>query len=344
MTLSTASAKRVATIGLAAALFVGCGEEQPDTQAHEPTSFARALGTIEVVEPVGTGVGWIDVEAVAAGPGPARKALMATAGALGPGGDDFLAEARSGLARLGYDPGRADQLLSLNGSYTFGLRVDGVPTRRLESVIGEPTAKADAWDLYDLAEFGTSPEGRLGELTSSTSAYVALSDRSAVFARSTGNRSNLFEVEEPASETDVLKFATDCLGDVAAARVLPNNFNYLPKLGPRFAALGVRPLGREQVEVICGIEESPERIDAYASELRDRLAPDAVEPTLETRMGTLVEDFDIDTLEGEGYHAVRAEITLAQAEQPGFVFRSFNRGSLVTFFGFQDPTSGVEEP
>ena len=63
-------------------------------------------------------------------PGADREALEAAATALGPGGDDFLAEARPGLTGLGFDPGRADQILSLNGSYTFGLRVDGVPTRQ----------------------------------------------------------------------------------------------------------------------------------------------------------------------------------------------------------------------
>ncbi|MDQ2676561.1 MAG: hypothetical protein M3Y34_07100 [Actinomycetota bacterium] len=334
---------RLAAAVLLALTLAGCSAEKSEPAAAE-TAFAGALGTVEVVEPVGTGVGWIDVDAVAAAPGSDRRALEAIAGALGPGGDDFLAEARPGLARLGFDPGNASQIVSLNGSYTFGLRVDGVSTRRLGSELGAPAAEAGDWDLYDLAEFGTAPQGRLGRLTSATGAYVALSERAAAFARSAGNRSNLFEVEEPAAQADVLKFAAECLGEVSAARVLPNNFNYLPKLGPRFAALGVRPLARQQVEVLCGIEESSEDIEAYAAELQERLAPGALEPTLGKRMGALIDDVEIDTVEGDGYHAARAVVTLAEREEPGFVFRSFNRGSLVTFFGFQDPTSGVEAP
>ena len=300
---------------------------------------------MEVVEPVGTGVGWIDVMGIRAAPGPNRQALEGTATALGPGGDDFLVEARSGLTELAFDPGEARQILSLNGSYTFGVRVDGVPTRALAAELGKPTGETGEWDLYDLARFGTSPEETLGEFTSSTGAYVALAEDSAAFARSDQNRSNLFEVESPASEAEVLAFAADCLGDVSAARVLPHNFNYLPKLGPKFSALGVRPLNGEQVEeVMCGIGESAEEIETYAEELESRLAPDAVEPTTGEPIGDLIESVRVDTIKHDGYHAARAEIVLVDGEAPGFVFRSFNRGSLVTFFGFQDPTSGVVSP
>jgi hypothetical protein len=337
------SHRRVAAIGFAIAVLAGCGEEDAGDQGHEVTAFAEAMSTIEVVEPVGTGVGWVDVEALRAAQGSDRETLEGAATALGPGGDDFLVEARPGLTGLGFDPGRADQILSLNGSYTFGVRVDGVPARSLASELGEPTRSTGEWDLYDLAGFGTSPEAPIGEFTSSTGAYVAVSDDSVAFARSAQNRSNLFEVQSPASQADVLAFAADCLGDVSAARVLPHNFNYLPKLGPKFAALGVRPLDGERVEeVMCGISESEKEMEKYASELERRLAPDAVEPTTGAPIGDVIDSVSVDTVEDGGFYAARAEITLADGEAPGFVFRSFNRGSLVTFFGFQDPTSGVE--
>lgn len=328
-------------MGLALAALAGCSDEQSDEDPGEPTRFAQALATVEVVEPVGTGVGWVDAASIRAEPGSNRAALESVSTALGPGGDDFLAEAQRPLARLGFDPYQADQLLSLNGSYTFGVRVDGLRTSELASGLGEPTAQAGPWDLYDLAGFGTSPKVALGESTSSTSAYVALDDRSAAFARSAQNRSNLFEVESPASEAEVLAFAAECLGEVSATRVLPHNFNYLPKLGPKFTAFGVRPADGERTEVVCGIEESAQMIDSYASELKARLAPDATEPTLDVPVGDLIDSVEVSTFEGGNYHAARAEITLADGEDPGFFFRSFNRGSLVTFFGFQDPTSGV---
>jgi len=337
------SRRRIAASGLAIAVLAGCGEKGSDNQGQEVTAFADAMSTIEVVEPVGTGVGWVNVEELRAAPGSDREALEGAATALGPGGDDFLVEARPGLRGLGFDPGLADQILSLNGSYTFGVRVDGVPARSLASELGDPARSTGEWDLYDLAGFGTSPDAPLGEFTSSTGAYVAVSENSVAFARSDQNRSNLFEVQSPASQADALAFAADCLGDVSAARVLPHNFNYLPKLGPKFAALGVRPLDGERVEeVMCGISESADEMEKYVSELESRLAPDAVEPTTGAPIGDVIEAVSVDTVERDGYYAARAEITLADDEPPGFVFRSFNRGSLVTFFGFQDPTSGVE--
>ena len=83
-----------------------------------------------------------------------------------------------------------------------------------------------------------------------------------------------------------MAFAADCLGDVSAARVLPHNFNYLPKLGPKFAALGVRPLDGERVEeVMCGIYESADEMAMSTRPSFDaRLAPDAVEPTRGRRL------------------------------------------------------------
>lgn len=318
----------------------GCGE------IGAPTAFEEALAGVQGGEPLGAGIGWVDVEAVRSEPGSDVKALREVAPALGPGADDFLAESRTRLAELGLDPLAASEAISISGSYAFGVRLDEVDTARFARGLGTgkaASAGGDDWTFYDLAEFGTAPEGRVGELTGALGSHVALSEGGAVFARADQARLDLIDVTVPASDSALLSFVADCLGDVSAARVVPNNFNYLPKLGPRYSAFGVRGAdGGPRQEVLCGIEPSGMPVDGYATALGEMLAPDAVEVTTAEKIGELVSDVRIDTLEADGFHAARAEITLEAGEPPGLVFRTFNRGSLVSFFGFQAPGTGTE--
>lgn len=334
----------LAVLALCALVASGClGADEEGSNAS--TAFDEALGGVQGGEPLGAGIGWVDVDAVRAEPGSDVQALRELAPALGPGADDFLDESRTGLARLGLDPLAASEVISISGSYAFGVRLDGVDTARFSRNLGmgEPSSVGGDWTFHDLAEFGTAPPGRVGELTGALGSHLALTEAEAVFARADQARLDLVDVTEPASESALLSFVAECLGQVSAARVVPNNFNYLPKLGPRYAAFGVRGAnGDPRREVLCGVEPSAVPVDGYAAALRETLAPGALEATTGEELGDLVSDVEVDTLDADGFHAARAEITLQPGERPGLVFRSFNRGSLVTFFGFQAPGTGTE--
>ena len=336
---------KVALIAASCVLaLAGCGEDEDP--APPATAFSEALATVDAPDPVGAGIGWIDVAAIGDGPG-GQGALRSAGPALGPGGGDLFDELRPKLVQLGADPYEAERAVSINASFTFGVRLDGVdPTGigEIAAADGQPQpTEADGWDRYDLAERGVLPDSELAKAADALSSHVAVADDAVVLSRATHARTDLTVPASPGDETPSLALASECLGDVAAARVVPNNFTYVSGIGPDLFVMGMRAAtgtGPGE-EILCGVDTDASEVERSATALERQLDPRAIDPTTEAPVGEVFESAQVDTLERDDVHAARAVVTLAEGAEPGAVFRGFDVGSVETYFGLQAPGSGV---
>ena len=225
------------TVALAVAACGGDDDLQRDTQLRQALS---EVGT--AVSPTGSGFGWLDVERVRRESGTA--ALIADAGALGPGGDQLFEEARRVARGTRIDPLAADQALSVSASYTFAIRLDGISPGRLPAELRRAGARrkglgnATAFDLGETPQAVlTGPLSPLDALASRT----AVGDDFVVMSRFDGPRAALAGDGEPVLENEWLDFATACLGEVWAARTFPGGFAHNPPATPDLLAVGARP-------------------------------------------------------------------------------------------------------
>jgi len=220
--------------------------------------------------------------------------------ALGPGGGDLFDELQPKLSELGADPYGSYQAMSINASFTFGVRLDGV-----------------------------DPSG--------------IADDAVVLSRATQARKELTLPASPGDETPSLALAAECLGDVAAARIVPNNFTYVSGIGPDLFVMGIRAPTNDGPgeEVLCGVDAEAEDIEFYAGALDEQLDPEAIDVTTDEAVGEVFSSVEVDTLESSDDYAARAVMTLAEGAEPGAVFRGFDVGSVETYFGIQGPGSGV---
>jgi hypothetical protein len=323
-----------------AAPFTGCGDDAAD-RGPPPTRFRTALESVGGgAEGTESGFGWVDVEALRERGHRSSNDLDWAAGALGPGAEQ-LADG-PGPARVGIEPARARQILSLVGSYAIGVRFDRVETARLERALGRRARPHDhgPWTFYDLSDtpaipFGTPLEG-LTELAS----HAAVMPGAAVLAR--------FELARPALtgegaspvETPLMAAATSCLGDVVAARTVPNNFTYLGSEAPRLFAFGVELTDAGPRDILCILDESGAVADDAAAGMRDALNPGATDAVSGEPMSGFIESVAVERLEIADVEAARAELVPAPGEDPGFLFRVFARGSTLTYVGLREPYPG----
>lgn len=326
-------------------MLAACGGDRDEIEAPD-TAFAEALATMDAPEPVGAGIGWIDAGGLREHPG-APEILRSAGPALGPGGGDLFDELQPKLSELGADPYESDEALSVNASYTFGVRLDGVDPAQIAEIAlkdGKPAPQeAEGWERFDLAERGVLPDSELQEAADALSSHVAIADEAVVFARATQARTDLTVAAHPGDETPSLALAAQCLGDVAAARIVPNNFTYISGIGPDLFVMGMRAptAGGPGEEILCGVDAEAEDIERYAAALEKRLDPEAIDVTTEEPVGEVFSSVAVDTLEGGGNYAARAVLTMAEGAEPGAVFRGFDVGSAETYFGLQGPSSGV---
>ena len=330
-------------------MLFACGEEdEPDTPSVD-TAFAAALATVDAPEPIGAGVGWIDVAALREGPDP--DSYFRQAGpALGPGGGDLFDEYQPKLARLGADPYGADMALSVHGSFAFGVRLDGVDPAQIAEIAandGEQVeSEAEGWERYDLADRGVLPDSELQKAADALSSHVGIAEDAVVLARATHARKDLTLPANPGDESPSLALAAECLEDVAAARIIPNNFTYISGIGPDLFVMGMRAPTEDGPgeEILCGVDEDKEEIENYVEAMEKALDPKAIEVTSDEPVGEVFAGAEVDTLEGGGNYAVRAVLTMADGAEPGAVFRGFDVGSVETFFGLQGPGSNSLVP
>jgi hypothetical protein len=326
---------RMATALVALALALGgCG-----TDEEHPTRFEDAVATVgDGVSPTGTGVGWVDLDAL--GPsdlGWAARALTPQASAV--------LDSHAGLARTtGFDPAAASQALSVGGSFAFAVRFDDVSPGRLPELLRRAGAKEAGtegrWTRFDLgSEFEGAPATPLAPLSSLVS-RTAVAANDVALARIEYARKALIAAEGGGLEGGRIELATDCLGDVDAARIVPGAFTHNQVSAPATIAFGVAPRGEDgtRPEVLCAIDLPSSPISDRPELVERALDPDAADAVTGEPMRDLISGFEVETSTGPEDEAVtRVELTRPAGAAPGLLLTAFYRGSLLTYLGSPEP-------
>ena len=312
--------------GLAVVLslaLTGCGGGAGDRPPSGP--LADALADIGGGGANGSlGIGW--AEPRVARQSGAGAGLIADA--LGPNARSVIEAAPRLRRRFGLDPMSAERLVSLGGSYAFGLRLEGVDGRQLGRALtraGARVRQAGRLELADVGDYAVVPEPLLRAGVHGLGARDAFGRDLTVLAISARARAALLGRGGRLLDQPIYRAAADCLGDVVAARMIPDRLLLSTELGVDLVALGVD--GRR--EVLCVLGGTAERAGEVATAVETSLAPDAREPRSGESMADLVGAFDVVTAPYEGVEVVRAELTLAAGQPPGFLFGAVARGSLV---------------
>ena len=153
-------------------------------------------------------------------------------------------------------------------------------------------------------------------------------------------RESLIAAEGGGLEGVRVELATDCLGDVDVARIVPGAFTHNQVSAPATIAFGVRPPAEDgtRPEVLCGIDLPSSAISDRAALVRKALAPEAVDVVTGERMGDLISGFELETSSGpEDETITRVELTRPANAEPGLLLRAFYRGSLLTYLGSPGP-------
>lgn len=326
----------------------GCGGNDEPAPAPPPPPETRLLDALESIGGAeaftGTGYGWIDMQALRSG-GDLDQELDWAARALGPGGDQLVLQPDS-TTGLGVRLADARRLVSLSGSYVFGVRADGVETEAPDDALreaGARPAEGAAWTRFNLGPPATRPLGGELESVGALVSRTALRDDSLVLARTDEVRADLEGDGTRASEAPAARASATCLGEVDAARIVPDNFTHLPNVGPDVMAFGVEAAeGGTRREVLCAIDESADEIEKAEAGMREAFEPGAVDAATGERISSLIAGAEIERLDLDGLEVARARLELSPTNEPGFLFGAFVRGSIVTYFGLQPPLADAE--
>jgi hypothetical protein len=311
--------------GLALALFAlsGCG----GSGERQPTGpLADALADLDGGGENGSlGIGWSEPRLAE------RSGLGADsiADALGPNADTVIETAPLLRRRFGFDPLSAERLVSVGGSYAFGLRLDGVDGRQLGRALtrnGGRVRQSGQVELADVGDYAVVPEPLLRAGVRGLGARDAFGPAVTVLAISTTARASLLGRGDRLLEQPIYRAAADCLGDVVAARMIPERLLLSTEFGVDLVAVGIRA---DRREVLCVLGGTADRAAEIAANLEASLAPNAREPRTGQSMAELIEGVDVATAPYEGVEVVRAELTLAPGQSPGFLFSTVARGSVV---------------
>lgn len=312
--------------GLALALSValsGCGGGSDQEPPAGP--LAQALADVHVGGVGGSlGVGWAEPRLVKETGGGAEL----IADALGPSAASVIEAAPLLRRRFGFDPLSAERLISI-GHWAFGLRLDGVDGRELGEALtrtGGRARQADQLELVDVGEYAEVPEPLLQAGVHGLGARDAFGRALTVLALSAQARAALLGRGDRLLDQPIYRAAADCLGDVAAARMIPERQLLATDFGVDLVAVGIE--GRRK-EVLCVLGGTAERAGEIATALETSLAPNAREPRTGESMANVVGAVDVESASYEGVEVVRAELTLAAGQPPGFLFDTISRGSLV---------------
>ncbi len=312
---------------------IGCGDDPGTPVPSGP--LAEALSEIGGGGEHGSlGVGWTEPRlARAAGVSPR---LMATA--LGPNAESVLEAASALRSRFGFDPLSADRLVSVGGSYAFGLRLEGVDASGMRSSLmragGHPKQGEDGEDLVDVGPYAQVPAPLLRAGIFGLGARDAFGPDFAVLAISATSRADLLGHAGLLIDQSIYRAAADCLGNVVAARMVPERLLLSVEIGIELVAVGVERNG----ETLCVLGGTAERSREIAAALRRSLAPDARDPRTGERMSRLVEEVEVTASSYEGVRVVRAELTPVGGL--GFLFGTIARGSLIQMINGQSSPAG----
>jgi len=312
-----------------AALLVlaGCGDEAEDSQ--EPAGpLARALSEVGGGGASGSlGVGWLDPQLVE------RRGLEAeeVSDGLLPNARTVVEVAPRLRRRFGFDPLSAEHLVSVGGSYAFGLRLDGVDGRRLRRALidaGGRARRSGSLELIEVGEYAVVPEPLLEAGVNGLGAFDAFGDRLSVLAISDRARATLLGEGDRLIDEPIYPAAAECLGDVVAARLIPDKQIISTELDVQLVAAGVLREGRE---VLCVLGGTPERADEVATSLEAALASDVPDPVTGEPVGKSVEAFAVTRDSYADIEVVRADLTLTQKEQPGYLLGQISGAAVVAW-------------
>jgi hypothetical protein len=302
---------------------IGCGDSGPPAPDGP---LAEALAEIGGGGEHGsTGVGWTE-------PRLARQAGVSPelmADALGPNAQSVVETAPELRRRFGLDPLAAQRLVSVGGSYAFGLRLDGIDGSRLRAALlragGRPKPGDDV-DLVDVAGYAQVPQPLLRAGVFGLGARDAFRPDFTVLSISANARATLLGrnggllIDQP-----IYRAAADCLGDVVAARMIPERLVLSVEVGIELVAVGI---ARDR-EVLCVLGGTGEQGRDTAAGLRASLTPDARDPRTGEPISQLIEPgAKVETSSYEDVDVVRAEVVPA-AGREGFFFGAIHRGSLL---------------
>ena len=307
----------VALLGLA-----GCGDGSEPPAPSGP--LADALAEIGGGGEHGSlGVGWTE-------PRLAREAglnrtLMGRA--LGPNAESVLEAAPVLRQRFGLDPLSARRLVSVGGSYAFGLRLEGVDGAGLRGALlgaaGQTKDNDEGVTLVDVGPYAQVPEPLLRAGIFGLGARNAFGPDLTVLAISATSRAALLGHDGRLIDQPIYRAAASCLGNVVAARMVPERLLLSVEVGIDLVAVGIK---RDR-EVLCVLGGTAERAREIAAALRSSLAPAAHDPRTGEPMSKLVRDVDVGASSYDGVQVVRAELT--PVGPLGFLFGTIARGSLV---------------
>ena|SRR5215207_1045702 len=309
-------------LALVVSLVIGCGDDSRPPAPNGP--LAEALAELGGGGEHGSlGVGWTD-------PQLARErgvGVRLMADALGPNADTLIETAPQLRRRFGLDPLAARRLVSVGGSFAFGLRLDGVDGEGLQDALvragGHAKSVGDV-DVTDVGEWAEVPEPLLQLGVLGLGARDAFGPELAVLAISERARAALLGRGDRLIDEPIYPAAADCLGPVVAARMIPDKLLLSVEVGIELVAVGIQ----QDREVLCVLGGTAERAREIAGSLRASLAPGARDPRTGEQISELVESVDVRTSSSEHVEVVRAELTPAPGQR-GFLFGAIARGSLV---------------
>jgi hypothetical protein len=311
----------------------GCGDDRAIPTPSGP--LAQALTEIGGGGANGSlGVGWAD-------PGLLDRAglgVRLAADALGPNADTVIEGAARLRRRLEFDPLSATRYLSVGGSYAFGLRLDGVDGRGLARALveaGGRSRRAGPLELIEIGAYAVVPEPLLDADVNGVGAFDAFGKHLSVLAISDRARAALLGRGERLLDEPVYAAAASCLGDVVAARLIPDKLLLSTEVGIELAAIGVRSDG----EVLCAVGGTPERSDAIAAALERRLAPTARDPVTGEPLDQVIADVAVSRASLGGTEVARAQLSWARRARPGYLLSAVSTGSLVSLINGETESS-----
>jgi hypothetical protein len=316
----------VITLVAAAIAVSGCDDAESPDPAPPAGPLAITLAEIGAGGTDGSlGISWVEPGLL---PRTGRERLITTV--LAPNADTVVEGARFLNRRYGFDPLEADRLVSVGGSYAFGLRLDGVDGRGLAEVLvaagGRATA-ADGLDLIEIGEYAVVPEPLLDADVNGLGAFDALGEDLSVLAISDRARSALLGEGPPMIDQAAYAAGARCLGeDAVAARMIPDKQLLGTELGIDLIALGVTPAG----DRLCVVGGTSERANEVEAALRAGLAADAADPVTGEPIGATVAAATISRETAGPTEIVSAELELAPGVRPAAFFETISTGSLVS--------------
>jgi hypothetical protein len=322
--MKRAHCRTVAGLAIAFAIAVGgCGG---DSESPPPTGpLADALAGIGGGGEHGSlGVGWADPRLIEESPAGAEL----IAAALGPNAGSVVEAAPLLRRRFGLDPLSAAGLTSVGGSYAFGLRLDGVAGGQLRRALvaaGGRTREGGRLKLVRIGDYAVVPGPLLNAGVNGLGAFDAFGRRVTVLAISDRARAALLGRGDRLIDEPTYGAAADCLGRVVAARMVPDKLLISAELGVDLVAVGVRG----EREVLCVLGGTAERADQVAAALEASLGRDSRDPASGEPIADSVAAVEVTRGVYEGVEVVRADVTLAGGQSPGFLFGALSRGSVV---------------